>query len=91
MTDKPDGKRYGLRRRLLSVMTLTTLAGALCGCVMSSTWWVIRIAFDVPMEFFGEGLGWATLFVGLHSVFWGGIGLVVGLVYAACRLWMNRG
>jgi hypothetical protein len=73
------------------VMTFTTLAGALLGCVASLLYWLTtRVALDVPMDFFGEGLGWAMPFVALHSAFWGGIGFGMGLVYAAYRLRMNR-
>jgi hypothetical protein len=90
MKDKPKVKQDGLRRRLLSVMGLTTLTGALLGCIVSVTYWLaIRVVLDLPMDFFGEGLGWAMLFVGLHSAFWGGIGFGLGLLYATYRLWMN--
>jgi hypothetical protein len=78
-------------KRIYSAMSLTTLIGALLGFGGSVAWLAIRLASTgIPKDFFGEGLGWALLFVGILTVFGGGIGLGVGLVYATYKLWMNE-
>jgi hypothetical protein len=72
-------------------MGLSISAGAILGFAGSMTWLAIRLSHDgVPKDSFGEGLGWAILFVGLLTAFGGGIGFGVGPAYAFYRAWMNQ-
>jgi hypothetical protein len=57
-------------KRISSVMSLTTSAGAILGLAGSLTWLAIRLALSgMPKDFFGEGFGWAILFVGISHGF----------------------
>jgi hypothetical protein len=74
-----------------SSMSLTISAGAILGLAGSMTWLAIRLALNgVPKDFFGEGLGWAIVFVGAITAFGAGIGLGVVLAYGFYRAWMNQ-
>ncbi len=78
-------------KRISSAISLTTSTGAILGFAGSVTWLAIRLAVDgVPKDFWGEGFGWAMLFVGILTAFGGAIGLGIGLVYATYKLWMNE-
>jgi hypothetical protein len=78
-------------KRISSVMSLTTSAGAILGFLGSAAWLAIRLALNgIPKDFFGEGFGWAMLFVGMVTAFGGGIGLGIGIAYATYKLWMNE-
>jgi hypothetical protein len=78
-------------KRISSVISLTTSTGAILGFAGSTAWLSIHLALHgMPKDFFGEGLGWAMLFVGIVAALGGGIGLGIGLAYATYKLWMNE-
>jgi hypothetical protein len=78
-------------KRIASVMSLMSWAGAILGFGGSVAWLAIRLALNgIPKDFFGEGFGWAMIFVGIITAFCGGIGFGIGLVYATYKLWMNE-